>query len=235
MEVVRHLPILTTILSAIFFVVLVRASLVRRSGPHLAWWAFGAFSYGLGTLIESIITLQGNTVELTRLWYIAGALLGGFPLAQGAVFLHLNRRTANLLAWIFSALVVVGSIATWLSPIDMSQFSPLRPTGHILAWKWLRLTITPAINLYSFVFLVGGAIASAIAARKSGADRPRYVGNILISIGGLLPGIGGSLAAKGLVEALYVLELVGLVFIWAGYGVIASQSETRGFPATNTA
>ena len=30
----------------------------------------------MGTLIESTITLSGNTVWLTKIWYIAGALLG---------------------------------------------------------------------------------------------------------------------------------------------------------------
>lgn len=90
--VVHYLPIVTTVVSAMFFVVLVRAAWVRRSGPHLVWWAVGVFTYGLGTLIESRITLGGNTIELTKWWYIAGALLGGYPLAQGVAYLHWPRR-----------------------------------------------------------------------------------------------------------------------------------------------
>ncbi|MCA1947818.1 MAG: hypothetical protein LDL55_06835, partial [Armatimonadetes bacterium] len=93
---VHYLPILTTALSAAFCVVLLRAAVVRRSGPHLWWWAAGVFFYGLGTALESTVTLWGNSVALTKSWYIAGALLGGYPLAQGVAYLLLPRRTANL-------------------------------------------------------------------------------------------------------------------------------------------
>jgi len=35
-------------------------------------------------------------------------------------------------------------------------------------------------------------------------------------MGALLPGIGGSLAKAGIVEALYLGECVGLLLIWLG-------------------
>ncbi len=74
---VHYLPIATTVLSAVFFVVLVRRYLATRSGPHLLWWASGIFAYGFGTALEGAITVAGNNVALTKAWYIAGALLGG--------------------------------------------------------------------------------------------------------------------------------------------------------------
>ena len=46
----------------------------------------GVFAFGLGTALESSITLFGNTVWLNKRWYIAGAILGAYPLAQGTVF-----------------------------------------------------------------------------------------------------------------------------------------------------
>lgn len=220
----HYLPILTTVISAFFCLVLIRASMVRRTGPHLNWWAIGAFTYGLGTAIESRITLGGNTVELTKAWYIAGALLGGYPLAQGVVFLHLRRRTASTLAYLMSAIVIIASVAVVFSPVNLAKFEPTRPTGAILLWTWVRL-LTPVINLYSFVFLVGGAVMSARRYRKSPHGEARVSGNVLIAIGGLLPGIGGSLAKAGYVEALYILELVGLLFMWAGYEVITRDSR----------
>jgi len=33
----------------------------------------------------------------------------------------------------------------------------------------------------------------------------------------MLPGIGGGMAKGGMVEALYVGELAGIILIWAGY------------------
>ena len=50
------------------------------------------------------------------------------------------------------------------------------------------------------------------------------VGNALIALGGLLPGIGGSFTRAGHLEVLPVTELVGLVFIWLGYRTIVSDA-----------
>ena len=46
------------------------------------------------------------------------------------------------------------------------------------------------------------------------------MGNTLIAVGALLPGIGGGSARAGYVEVLYVTELAGLAFICWGYDVI---------------
>ena len=48
-------------------------------------------------------------------------------------------------------------------------------------------------------------------------------GNILIAVGGLLPGIGGTSARFGMVEVLYVTEFLGLLIIWAGYRAMAKK------------
>ncbi|HJP82828.1 MAG TPA: hypothetical protein VJ835_04915 [Fimbriimonadaceae bacterium] len=222
--IIHYLPLLTTILSAAFFIILIQAWLERRTGPHLLWWAAGVFFYGLGTAIESAITLSGNTVPLNKAWYIAGALLGGYPLAQGAVYLLANRKLANLLTAITVPFIVLTSVLVILSPVDIAALDIHRPSGAILQWRWVRL-MTPFINLYAATFLIGGAIVSARRYAKSGEFPERVRGNVLIAIGGILPGIGGSMAKAGLVEALYVGELIGLVLIWMGYSVIASRRQ----------
>jgi hypothetical protein len=221
---VHYLPIATTLLSAAFFVVLIQGWRARRSGPHLLWWAAGALSYGLGTGLESIITLSGNTVELNKAWYIAGALLGGYPLAQGVAYLLAKRRTANILTMITIPVIVGASVLVLLSPVDASVMEAHRPTGAILEWRWVRL-MTPFINMYAATFLIGGAILSARRWAKQREEPQRVKGNVLIAVGGLLPGIGGSMAKAGMVEALYVGEFVGLILIWIGYNVIASRKK----------
>jgi len=228
-QAVHYLPIFTTALAAVFCVVLLRAALVRRSGPHLWWWAAGAFFYGLGTALESTVTLFGNSVTLTKAWYIAGALLGGYPLAQGVAYLLLPRRTANLLAGLTLTVVFLATMAVILSPADLARLEAHRPTGAVIAWKAVRWT-TPLINLYSFVLLVGGAAWSARRYAGSSATRHRAVGNGLIAAGALLPGVGGAMAKGGLVEALYVGECVGLILIWTGYGIIAAKRRAEGDP-----
>jgi len=228
---VHYLPIATTVLSAVFLVVLVRAAIQRRSGPHLAWWAAGIFTYGLGTALESTITLFGNSIALTKAWYIAGALLGGYPLAQGTVYLLLRRRTANVLTAVTVPLLVVLAVLVWLSPVDAGALLPHKPSGSILEWTWLR-KLTPLLNGYAALFLIGGALLSAVRYASSGTAGHRALGNASIAFGALLPGIGGGMAKAGIVEALYIGELVGLVFIWAGYALCVRQ--TAGPTASTT-
>lgn len=99
-------------------------------------------AYGIGTALESSVTLFGNTVSLTKAWYIAGKLLGGYPLAQGSAYFLASRKTADRLTWI---------------------------------------TLP------------------------------------FIAVGGILPGIGGTLAKTGVIEALYIGEFAGLILIWIGF------------------
>ena len=43
------------------------------------------------------------------------------------------------------------------------------------------------------------------------------IGNWLIAVGALLPGIGGTFTRFGHVEVLYVTEFIGIITIWVGY------------------
>jgi hypothetical protein len=211
---VHYLPIATTLIAGVFSLTLFRKYLVRRT-PHVLWWALGVAFYGLGTLLEATITLAGNSVWLTKAWYIAGAILGGYPLAEGSLYLSYSRRFANRATAISLPLVVLASLLVMLSPVVPQALEPHRPSGAVLAWWWVRL-LTPFINGYAVFFLIGGAIVSAWRFWRNGAAGSRAAGNALIAFGALLPGIGGSFAKAGVVEALYVGELIGIIFIWIG-------------------
>jgi hypothetical protein len=187
------------------------------------------FFYGAGTALESAITLFGNTPALTRWWYVAGALLGGYPLGTGSVYLLCRRRTAHLLTAVTATLVIGRSAAVLRSPIVAAQLEPHRPTGAALAWSWVRLG-TPFVNVYAAAFLIGGAVHSAVRfwwpAPGTVRDPARAAGTALIAFGALLPGIGGGLAKAGIVEGLYVGEFVGLIAIWAGHATCARSARS---------
>jgi hypothetical protein len=211
---IHYLPVLTTVVAAAFSTVLF-AKWRRRPSPHLLWWAVGVAFYGLGTLVEATITLTGNSVFLTKAWYVAGAVLGGYPLAQGSLYLSYSRSTARWATALSLPVVVAASVLVVLSPVDLTRLELHRPSGAILAWRWVRL-MTPFINGYAAFFLIGGAALSAWRFWQSGGAGNRAAGNALIAVGALLPGIGGSMAKAGIVEALYVGECVGLLLIWLG-------------------
>ena len=201
----------------------------ERGGPHLLWWGIGTLTYALGTTTESLTTLLGWHEPVFRAWYITGALLGGAPLAQGTVYLMFSRRTANRMTLIAGTVVLIAACCTVLSPIDYSAVQPYRLTGHVLVWHWVRL-FSPFINLYAVTFLIGGAIVSALRYRKRRETRHRYIGNVCIALGALLPGIGGGFTRFGHTEVLYVTELIGLLLIYLGY-----RYNIRGSEGTATA
>jgi hypothetical protein len=225
LTIVHYFPIGTSIVAITFSTLLFRKYFAHRS-PHLFWWAFGVACYGSGTVVESLITLSGNTVLLNKLWYVTGALLGGYPLAQGSVYLTHSKKFADRATAITLPFVIVASILVFLSPVRMEMLQLTRPTGAILGWSWIRL-LTPFINLYASFFLIGGAGYSAWKYFRNEHDGHRAAGNALIAVGALMPGIGGSMAKAGYVEVLYVLEFIGLILIWIGDRVCSVSSSLR--------
>lgn len=215
-EFIHKIPIVITILSAIFFVILYNHWIFKNKPPYLFWWMIGVLCYGMGTLTESIVGIFQWSEPVFKSWYILGALLGGFPLAQGSVYLIFQKRISNIMMYIVVSIIVIASILVLLSPIDYSLVEPTRLTGKVLVWKNVRL-ITPLVNIYAFIFLVGGAVYSAYRYSRDVQFKSRFIGNIFIAVGGLLPGIGGSFTKFGYTEVLYVAELLGIILIYMGY------------------
>lgn len=232
---VGYIPIGTCLMALTFALVIVQRYRQRRSGPHLLWWAAGVLTFAAGTLTEASVTLFGWHPALFKAWYITGALLGGAPLAQGTVYLLCARRTANRLSVALVALIAAAALATVLSPINTALVEPYRLTGKVLGWQWVRL-FSPFLNTYAVVFLIGGAIVSAVRYSGRRETHHRFVGNVLIAVGALLPGIGGAATRLGYTEVLYVTEFLGLALIWAGYrwnvrAPVAAPAPVQAVPA----
>lgn len=229
---IHKIPILTTLLSAFFFVILYKHWDSKGRPPYLFWWTLGVLTYGLGTLTESIVGLFGWSEPVFKAWYILGALLGGFPLAQGSVYLIYSKRTADIMGGIVVVVIIVASVLVALSPINYELVEATRLTGNVMVWSKVRL-ITPFVNIYAFVFLVGGAFYSAYRYSKESIYRNRFIGNLLIAVGGLLPGIGGSFTKFGYTEVLYVTELLGIILIYLGYAAIRKDSTLSLYSVQN--
>lgn len=214
--IVHYVPIVTTILAIPFSLEIYRRYREHPERLHLLWWALGIATYGIGTFTEALTTLVGWNEPTFRAWYISGALLGGAPLAQGTVYLLLSRRTAHALTALLLTFITIASVAVILSPIDYSQVEAHRLTGRVLGWQWVR-AFSPFVNMYAVVFLIGGAILSALRYSANPATRHRVVANVLIAVGAILPGIGGTATRMGYTEVLYVTELAGMLLTWIGY------------------
>ena len=215
---IEYIPIFTSIFSIYFFKEIFRHYQSRKT-PYLLWWSLGVLTFGLGTVAESINILIGWSTYNVKYWYIVGALLGGFPLAQGTVYLLMKKRFADISSVFFVVLIIVAAVFVVLTPVAIPDNFDYKLTGKVFEWKWVRY-FSPLINLYAFLFLVGGAIYSAIKYYRQGVKEAPFRGNIYIAIGGLLPGIGGSFTRAGYVEVLYITEFIGLILIYYGYRII---------------
>lgn len=216
-SLIHFTPVLTTVVAAFFAVTLWKHWRRRPQARYLFWWTVGVALYGVGTFTEGATTIFGWSEPLFRAWYIAGALLGGAPLAQGTVYLLMKKRTADRLTVMMLTYAAIVSVFVLSTPIVYAAVETHRLSGEVMEWQWVRL-FSPLLNTYAMVFLVGGAGWSAWRYwRRSDRPKSRVTGNALIAVGALLPGIGGSFTRAGMVEVLYVAEIVGLLLIWAGY------------------
>ena len=223
MIIINYIPIITTLLSLYFFIEIFN-HYKNKKKDYLLWWMIGVVTFGLGTLSESLHTLFGYNEVNLRFWYIIGALLGGFPLAQGTVYLLFSEKFAKYSTYFFIIYIFIASVFVISTPINIPADFDGRLTGKVFEWTWVRL-FSPIINIYAFLFLVGGAIYSAFKYFKIKNNNYRVYGNSFIAIGGILPGIGGSATRAGYVEVLFVTELIGLILIYVGYKTIKYYSS----------
>jgi hypothetical protein len=180
---IDYIPVFTTILSLYFFIEIFKHYFSKRK-QYLLWWMLGVVTFGLGTLSESLHALIGYNELNLRFWYIIGALLGGFPLAQGTVYLLFSKKFADRTTFFFVSYIIVAAIFVMLTPISIPENFDGRLTGKVFEWSWVRL-FSPLINLYAFLFLVGGAYESFKGRRLSGKETLLYYGSGALG-GGLL-------------------------------------------------
>jgi hypothetical protein len=145
-----YIPVLTTVISIFFLGRIVPHYLSKRS-PYLLWWTLGVLTFGLGTLTESINAIYGWSEWNTRVWYIVGALLGGYPLAQGTIYLLMKRRFSDssagvcsiVIRWLHLCIAIANRDPGWLrSPPQRESVRLAVGPGILLIAQplWLRVS-----------------------------------------------------------------------------------------------
>jgi hypothetical protein len=220
------LPWLSTIVSFIFTVV-VYTRYRQRGGIHLLLWALGLLFYGLGTLGEVILGLTYSAFVL-KLWYLMGAMLTAAWLGMGTVHLLIRKgNTAMILTWVLAAVSLLAVFLVFSAPVNDVAYEVSRPASEqyrdILTRGGLIIFLTILLNIYGTVTLVGGAIYSAFLFWRKKVLANRMYGNILIAAGALSPALGGTFLKAGLVDFLYLSELIGAIVMFAGF-ILATQN-----------
>ncbi len=213
-SVLDLVPILSTALAAWLGTQILRRFLQLPGAPHLGWWAAGVYLAGFGTLAEALVNLFGWSAPLFRLWYAAGALLGGVALAQGAAYLHLSRGVASRLTWIVVGYLIAVLLMVAVVPLNGAVVADRELTGLVMGWRWARW-LRPPVTLYSAVLLLVTAVVATRRGRAAGS--PAGLASWWIAVGGTLAAIGGTFPLLGHDDLLYLTELAGLLLVWRGY------------------
>jgi len=202
----------------------------QRGGLYLLLWAIGLLLYGLGTLSEVILGLTFNVLVL-KLWYLTGAMLTAAWLGMGTVQLLIRKgNTAQILTGILMAASLFALALIFAAPVNSAAYDVTRPVSEqykaILTRNSLIILLTILLNIYGTITLVGGAIYSAFLFWRKKILANRMYGNILIATGALSPALGGTFLRTGLVDFLYLSELIGAILMFIGFFLATSgQSE----------
>lgn len=218
----QYVPLISTIISFIFAASVFNRYRFRK-GTHLLYWGIGLVLFGLGTLSEVILAFSFSPFVL-KLWYLCGAMLTAAWLGQGTVYLLARRpgvaRATAIGLWIVSLVAVILVV---LAPLSASAavYDVTRPASEqykeiLTRSGWITL-LTILLNIYGTITLVGGAIYSAYLFWRKRVMLNRVVGNMLIAAGALLPATAGSFVRAGLVDWLYISELLGVILMYIGF------------------
>lgn len=227
----NYLPYLSTIVT-FAFTAAVFQRYRQRGGLYLLFWAIGLFLYGLGTLSEVILGLTFNPFVL-KLWYLTGAMLTAAWLGLGTVHLLIRRgNTAQILTAVMIAVSVLASIFVFAAPVNSVVYEVSRPVSEqykeIMTRSGMTILLTILLNIFGTIALVGGAIYSAFLFWRKRILANRMYGNILIAAGALSPALGGTFLRTGLVDFLYLSELVGAILMFVGF-ILATSGKMETY------
>lgn len=207
------MSLMTTLLAAGFGFDLMRRWAKVPGRRHLLWWGLGVVLYGLGTGAAAHVERFGWSPAAFRIWYTAGAVLGGAILALGTVHLHHRAETASQIVRTVGVVAAGCTLAVMMSPVAPLPSGDL--AGASLGWGWVRI-FTPFLNVFAVTYLAGGAIRSGWQRLGGGGGGTQVAGNALLALGAITPALGGVASRLGGAAALPPTLLVGLVLIWVG-------------------
>ena len=235
----HYIPLLSTIVSFIFAAA-VLARWRYKKPKHLLLWGLGLVFYGLGTLSEVVLSFTFSPWFL-KIWYLTGAMLTAAWLGQGTVYLLVRKRgVADALMVGLSLVSLVALVLVLVAPISSTAaagYDVTRPISEqykeILGRNGLIILLTIVLNIYGTITLVGGAIYSAFLFWRKKVLINRMLGNILIAAGALMPAMAGSFVKAGLVDWLYLSELLGVILMYGGFTLAtASKPVESTLPAS---
>ncbi len=179
------IPLLTSIVSLVFAVLVLDKFFAHRK-PYQIVWFIGLLMYAVSSGAEFAAGTRGITETVYRLWYLFGAILVAAWLGMGTLYLLLKRSIANVIMALLVLVTVYAVFKVMTASIDGTGLEDLTGTAMLGDVRML----TPFLNIFGTLSLVGGAVYSAWFFWRHKTMKHRVLSNILIAVGAILPGGG---------------------------------------------
>lgn len=206
----------TTVLSAALAVRLLAAHRQRPRASHVLWAVgFGLAAVAAGCQFTGYVS-GSFTPVVYRIYLLSSASVPAF-MGAGTVYL-LWRRVANAFAAFTVLMALLGVVAAFSTPLDVSRLGDVTLASAEVA------KVAPGILLtvvYAVQGAVGGVLALIVGALYSYV-RTKAPRNLLIALGGAVFAAADTLAAYGGVGAFFPAEIVGILLLF--YGSTHSQA-----------
>ena len=211
-------PLLTTIVAGAFTFSLFKQYQERKKF-HQLLWTIAMLFYAIAALMEFLMNgdLFGPTVWAFKVYYVLSAPLVGM-LGAGVMYLLVDKKKADIFTGIIALLSLALIVTGFMQPIDQAILveafdGPLGEAFHeaIHAYTMDVRRYAIGINIIGGMTLILGAVYSFIR------DRRRTY-NVFFVLGGLFPGLGGTLMGIfGDPNLFFEFELLGTIFLYAGF------------------
>ena len=237
MNTTVNLPLLASVVSFLF-TIMVLDQFLRRRKTYQIVWTIGLFLFTLAAFAQYLGTVNGwrGNVNYYRLWYICGAIGTSAFLGMGTIFLMAKRRIAVGVLIGLLVCFVLAAILVFIAPVEITAL-PADSTEEIkgTGFPGYVRALTPFFNIFGAGFLAFGAAQSAWNFWRLRTKLYRVVSNAFIFAGALVVSAGGTIERFHMSgsDAFSLATLLGVTLIFVGFLISIEIFEEFRVPFTN--
>lgn len=199
------LEIIVGVIAAAITVVLF-GKYIRKGRSYQLLWSIGMLFWAITAFTQAYSLQLGWPIWMYKLYFFSAIALAGF-LGAGTLGLVSNHRLTFRLYVAFNVIACL-ALAVMLLMMRVNQAElALIVVGGLALPSSINI-ISSIINIPAAVTFIGGAAYSYMRTRKLYA--------LMITLGALIPAIGGTLAAAAQPWVLPFTDFIGILFL--GYG-----------------
>lgn len=212
------IPLVATVIAAVFAGMLVRQYLARRGQAQLMW----AIAMGMFAVASAAVTIgvaSGWTSTLYAIYWAFGAVLNVAFLAGGELLLLFRKPWVRWAVWLVLIFATAYTFAV-LSGADMADdaLAVQLPRGiKVLGDGTPAHRLAQLVAYPAYFILLFGTLWSAAKMRGRPELRDRFVGTLLIAIGATVVAAGAAFAATGMLAGFIATLVVGICVMFWGF------------------